>query len=59
MFFDGVPAPFIYTVENQLSAVVPYAVAGESSTQVQVEYRGTRSAPATLQLALSSPAIFT
>jgi uncharacterized protein (TIGR03437 family) len=59
MFFDGIPAPLIYTVENQLSAVVPYAVAGKSSTQVQVEYRGTRSAPVTLQVAPSSPAIFT
>jgi uncharacterized protein (TIGR03437 family) len=59
VLFDGVPAPLIYTVENQLSAVVPYAVAGKSSTQVQVEYRGTRSAPVTLQLAPSSPAIFT
>ena len=59
MLFDGVPAPLIYTVENQLSAVVPYAVAGKPSTQVQVEYRGTRSAPVTLQLAPASPAIFT
>ena len=59
VLFDGVPAPLIYTVENQLSAVVPYAVAGKPSTQVQVEYRGTRSAPVTLQLAPASPAIFT
>ncbi len=59
MLFDGVPAPLIYTVENQLSAVVPYAVAGNPSTQVQVEYRGTRSAPVTLPLAPAAPAIFT
>ena len=59
MLFDGVPAPLVYTVENQFSAVVPYAVAGKPSTQVQVEYRGTRSAPVTLQLAPASPAIFT
>jgi uncharacterized protein (TIGR03437 family) len=59
VLFDGVPAPLIYTVENQLSAVVPYAAAGKSSTQVQVEYRGTRSAPVTLQLAPAFPAIFT
>lgn len=58
VLFDGVPAPLIYTVENQLSAVVPYAVAGKSSTQVQVEYRGTRSAPVTLQVAPDSPGIF-
>jgi uncharacterized protein (TIGR03437 family) len=59
VLFDGVPAPLIYTVENQLSAVVPYSVAGKSSTKVQVEYRGTRSAAVTLQLAPASPAIFT
>jgi uncharacterized protein (TIGR03437 family) len=59
VFFDSVPAPLVYTVENQLSAVVPYAVAGKPSTQVQVEYRGTRSAPVTLQLAPAAPAIFT
>ena len=59
VLFDGVPAPLIYTVENQLSAVVPYAVAGKPSTQVQVEYRGTRSVPVTLQVTPASPAIFT
>jgi uncharacterized protein (TIGR03437 family) len=59
MLFDGVPAPIVYTVKNQFSAVVPYVVAGKSSTQVQVEYRGTRSAPVTLQLAPAAPAIFT
>ena len=58
VLFDGIPAPLIYSVENQLSVVVPYAVAGPS-TQVQVEYRGTKSAPVTLQLAPVSPAIFT
>jgi uncharacterized protein (TIGR03437 family) len=59
MLFDGVPAPIVYTVKNQFSAVVPYVVAGKSSTQVQVEYRGTRSSPVTLQLAPAAPAIFT
>jgi uncharacterized protein (TIGR03437 family) len=59
MLFDGVPAPLIYTVERQLSAAVPYEVSGKPSTQVQVEYRGTRSAPVTLQLATASPGIFT
>jgi uncharacterized protein (TIGR03437 family) len=59
MLFDGVPAPIVYTVQNQFSAVVPYAVAGKPSTQVQIEYRGTRSAPVTLQLVSASPAIFT
>lgn len=59
VLFDGVPAPLVYAVENQLSAVVPYALAGKSATQLQVEYRGARSAPVTLQLAPASPGIFT
>jgi trimeric autotransporter adhesin len=58
VLFDGAPAPLLYAVENQLSAVVPYTVAGKSSTQVQVEYRGTKSAPVTLQVASASPGIF-
>jgi uncharacterized protein (TIGR03437 family) len=58
ILFDGAPAPLVYAVENQLSAVVPYAVAGKSSTQAQVEYRGNRSAPVTLRVASASPGIF-
>src|ERR1035438_9058955 len=39
VMFDGVAAPMIYTLKTQLSAVVPYAVAGKTSTQVQVKYQ--------------------
>src|ERR1035437_7894586 len=48
ILFDGVAAPMIYTVRNQVSAVVPYEIAGQSSTQVQVEYNGIRSVAATV-----------
>jgi uncharacterized protein (TIGR03437 family) len=57
--FDGIAAPMIYAVSNQAAAVVPYAVQGHSTTQFQVEYQGTRSAPVTLPVAEASPAIFT
>ena len=36
VLFDGVAAPMVYTLKGQVSAVVPYGVAGKTSTQVQV-----------------------
>jgi uncharacterized protein (TIGR03437 family) len=57
--FDGVPAPIIYANWGQTSVVVPYSVAGKSTTQVVVEYKGRPSAAVTLQVAESSPGIFT
>jgi uncharacterized protein (TIGR03437 family) len=59
VLFDGVPAPMIYATENQVSAIVPFSVAGKMSTAVQVEYLGNRSAPVVAPVAAASPAIFT
>lgn len=59
VLFDGVPAPMVYVVQNQLSAIVPYSVAGKSSTQVQIEYGFAKSSPVTLQVVPASPGIFT
>jgi uncharacterized protein (TIGR03437 family) len=42
-----------------VSAVVPYAVASKTSTQVEVEYKGLKSNVVTLPVAAASPAIFT
>jgi uncharacterized protein (TIGR03437 family) len=59
LLFDGVAAPMIYSVSGQISAVVPFSLQGHTSTQVQVEYQGTRSAPVTVPVVASMPAIFT
>jgi uncharacterized protein (TIGR03437 family) len=40
VLFDDVPAPMIYTLEGQVSAFVPFAVAERLTTEVRVEYRG-------------------
>jgi uncharacterized protein (TIGR03437 family) len=56
--FDGVPAPLLYASSGQVNAVVPYSVAGETSTQLQVEYLGAFSAPVTLPVAATAPGIF-
>ena len=59
VLFDNTPAPLIYVSETQLAAVVPYSVAGKTTTQLQVEVQGNRSNAVTIQVAPAAPAIFT
>ncbi len=59
VLFDGNAAPVLYASEQQVSAVVPYAVAGRTATRLQVEYRGTLSNAVQVPMAASAPAIFT
>ncbi len=59
VLFDGTAAPVTYASDGQVNAIVPFAVAGAVSTQVQVEAQGVASSPVTEFLASSSPAIFT
>jgi uncharacterized protein (TIGR03437 family) len=58
VLFDGAAAPMIYTLKGQVSAVVPYAVAGKTSTQVQVVYQGSASNTMTMPVHAATPAIF-
>jgi uncharacterized protein (TIGR03437 family) len=58
VFFDNLPAPLVYVAANQLSAIVPYAVAGTTEAKVQVEYRGARSDAVRVGVAPSAPGIF-
>jgi len=59
VLFDGVPAPLIYVQANQISAIVPYTVAGKPSTRVHVEYRTVQSNAVEVPVAASAPGIFT
>lgn len=59
VLIDGVPAPLVYTSARQVSAIVPYRVAGKSSVELVAEYKGLRSAPVTLPVAAAAPGIFT
>jgi uncharacterized protein (TIGR03437 family) len=56
--FDNVPAPLIYVSATQVSAIVPYAVAGKATTQLQVEYKGIKSNVLSLAVAPAAPGIF-
>jgi uncharacterized protein (TIGR03437 family) len=59
VLFDGVPAPIVYASSGQVAAVVPYGVAGQSATTLQVEYLGALSAPVSLTVAATAPGLFT
>jgi uncharacterized protein (TIGR03437 family) len=58
VLFDGVPAPLVYVSAGQTSAIVPYSVAGKTSTQVVVEYQGTASNAATVPVVAARPGLF-
>jgi uncharacterized protein (TIGR03437 family) len=59
VLFDGQAAPLLYASATQVSAVVPFELAGRVSTRVQVEYRGQRSRELELRVADAAPGIFT
>ncbi|MBI4877352.1 MAG: hypothetical protein HY822_22220 [Acidobacteria bacterium] len=59
ILFDDTPAPMVYTSAGQVSAVVPYSVAGKTSTVMTVEYKGVKSNAVQLPVAAAAPAIFT
>jgi len=58
VYVGGVPAPLTYAQDGQVNAVVPWEPTG-SSTTVQVEYAGAKSALVTVPLTASAPGIFT
>lgn len=58
LLFDGVPAPLIYVSAKQSSAFVPYAVDKKTTTMVQAEYNGVRSAALSIAVAPSAPGFF-
>jgi uncharacterized protein (TIGR03437 family) len=58
VFFDGVPAPLLYASAEQVNVVVPYSVAGRSTTVLQLEYLGAMSSPIMLPVAATTPGVF-
>jgi virginiamycin B lyase len=58
VFFDGLAAPLLYVSETQVSAIVPYEVAGKTSTAVTLMYGGTTSAALSLAVNPTQPGLF-
>ena len=59
VYFDGIAAPLVYTSAKQVSAIVPYEVAGKTTTQMRVEYLGAFSDPVSMPVTAAVPGIFT
>ena len=59
VFFDTTPAPLIYVSSGQVTAVAPYEIAGQTTTQVYVAYNGVMSEIVTLNVAAAAPGFFT
>jgi uncharacterized protein (TIGR03437 family) len=57
--FDGTAAPLLYVSAAQASAIVPFAVAGKSSTVMQVAYQNKPTNAITLAASPASPGLFT
>ena len=58
LLFDGIAAPVLYSQVGQMAAVVPFAVAGKTTTQVVYEYQGLDSGPMTVSVAPTMPGLF-
>jgi endo-1,4-beta-xylanase len=62
VLFDGVPAPIVYALAGQVSAIVPFGVAGKQQTAVQYRYDPGNgpvvSNTVTVPVAAAVPAIF-
>ncbi len=57
--FDGIPAPLVYAGSTQISAIVPFEVAGKSDTWVQVDYLGALSNAVSVPVTAVVPGLFT
>ncbi len=56
--FNGVPAPLLYTSSGTAAAIVPYEIAGSSTTVMQVTYNGQTAASQTFTVAATAPGFF-
>jgi uncharacterized protein (TIGR03437 family) len=59
VFFDGIPAPILNASSGQSVAIVPFGVAGQPITTLQISVNGFRSNSAQMQIGDSMPGIFT
>jgi uncharacterized protein (TIGR03437 family) len=58
VYFNGTPAPILYTSATQVAAVVPYEIAG-ATAQVTVSFQSEISPPITVPMAAAAPSLFT
>ncbi len=59
VLFDETPAPLVYTSRRQISAIVPYSVAGKAQVRLRIEFQGATTVTGTLRVVATAPGIFT
>jgi endo-1,4-beta-xylanase len=59
LLFDGVAAPLLYARVGQVSAVVPFGVAGNATTRMQYEYQDVQSNAVSMNVVPTVPGLFT
>jgi uncharacterized protein (TIGR03437 family) len=59
VLFDGRAAPLIYVSANQISAIVPYEVAGQATTRMVISYQGKRGNAVAMPVLPTHPGLFT
>ena len=59
VFFDGTAAPLLYAASNQINAIVPFSVSGETATQLTVTAQGQTIAAVVQSVAAAAPGVFT
>jgi uncharacterized protein (TIGR03437 family) len=57
--FDATPAPLLYVSSTQINAIVPFALAGKTSTQAQLTFNGSTVLASALAVSSASPGVFT
>jgi uncharacterized protein (TIGR03437 family) len=58
VLFNGTAAPLLYVREDQINAVVPFAVTGFDTARVQVEYGQSALPPITVRVRNNDPGMF-
>ncbi len=58
VLFNGIPAQVESAGDNEIQVVVPQELAGASEVRLEVEHRGRRSKPVTLDVVPANPSIF-
>lgn len=56
---DGAAVPLIYTMDEQVAAMIPFAVDGRATVLIQVEYNGVLSTGVSFPVRASVPGVFT
>jgi uncharacterized protein (TIGR03437 family) len=58
VLFNGTPAPLLFVREDQINAIVPFAIANAATAQIRVEYEGRPIGPYTINVKAADPGIF-